>query len=131
MSHYGDVAVAVPRRDGKYLFLKRAEHMKSPGIWTFPGGSVEEDETPREAMRREMKEETGLEPEVVDETEPFERTVRRRKHTMHYFLVEVSGEVELNEEHQEHEWIELGEIDSYETIGDYRGLEKLGLIEDG
>jgi mutator protein MutT len=130
MTDYGDVAVAVPRKDGRYLFLQRAEHKKSPGIWTFPGGSVEDGETPREAMRREMKEETGLEPEVVDETEPFERTVRGRKHIMHYFLVEVSGEVELDREHQDHEWIDLDEIDSYETVGDYRGLEKLGLMED-
>lgn len=62
------VAGAFLERDGKILFLKHKKY----GIWLQPGGHVEEDETPDEAAVREMKEETGLEVEVVGEEKEFE-----------------------------------------------------------
>lgn len=51
--------------DGRYLFLKRAKHKAWPG-YTFPGGHVEEGEDFREAILREMKEETGLDLHEVE-----------------------------------------------------------------
>lgn len=46
-------------RDGRYLMLRRR---KEPflGLWTAPGGKLEPGETPEEAIRREVGEETGL-----------------------------------------------------------------------
>ena len=35
-------------------------------VWNFPGGSVEDDETPEEACIREMKEETGLDIRITE-----------------------------------------------------------------
>lgn len=35
------------------------------GVWLYPGGHVEDNETPDEAVVREVKEETGLEVEIV------------------------------------------------------------------
>ncbi len=46
---------------GRVLLQLRSEDAPaSPGQWSFPGGGVEEGETPEEAARREMLEETGL-----------------------------------------------------------------------
>ena len=55
-------AVAVIRRDdGRILLLKRREdETVYPGHYTFPGGKVEGNETISEALRKEVKEECGL-----------------------------------------------------------------------
>lgn len=133
MSHYGDVAVAVPRReDGRYLLLKRAEHKKSPGTWNFPGGSVEESESPEQAAVREMEEETGLAIRVVRSAEPFEMRVKDRSYTVYFFLGRAEpGEVSLNSEHTDYEWIKIPELAEYETYDIRRGLERLGVVENG
>ncbi|MCC8165248.1 MAG: NUDIX domain-containing protein [Planctomycetes bacterium] len=49
-------ASAIVRRDGRVLLLW---HNKL-GMWLYPGGHVEENETPDESVLREVKEETGL-----------------------------------------------------------------------
>lgn len=53
------IAVRVP--SGEVLFLKRGKGGDYPGTWCFPGGGIEEKETPEQAARREFREETGHE----------------------------------------------------------------------
>lgn len=48
------------------LVTRRSSHVSSPGYWEFPGGKVERGESPRQALRREIAEELGLEIEVGD-----------------------------------------------------------------
>ncbi len=50
-------------KNRRVLLVKRG---RAPfaGLWSLPGGKLEGDETPREAARRELKEETGIEAEV-------------------------------------------------------------------
>jgi 8-oxo-dGTP diphosphatase len=61
--HSVSVGAAVVRRDGLVLAIKRADN----GAWVQPGGVVELDEDPRDAVRREVLEETGVhvEPEML------------------------------------------------------------------
>ena len=55
------------RDDGYLLLTERAHHMRShPGQVSFPGGSIDGDETPVQAALREAEEETGLDPAGVD-----------------------------------------------------------------
>ncbi len=52
-------------RDGCVLLIQHREHAGGRTYWVFPGGGKEPNETERECVRRELKEETGLEVSVV------------------------------------------------------------------
>lgn len=54
------VVLLVDARGWLLLQLRGADAPASPGVWSIPGGGIEEGETPEEAARREMLEETGL-----------------------------------------------------------------------
>jgi len=92
----------IVERDGKILVLKRSaldDHL--PGVWETPGGGVDKEESPQEALKREILEETGL---VVTIGRPF-NVFTFRKDTGEFkvgitFLCKYeSGEVKLSEEH--------------------------------
>jgi 8-oxo-dGTP diphosphatase len=57
------VAAALVDGDGRVLVQQRAPHRSMAGLWEFPGGKVEPDETPEAALIRELHEELGIEVE--------------------------------------------------------------------
>ena len=54
------VVAAVIEKDGKLLVCQRTRHQTMPLKWEFPGGKIEEGEQPRDALRRELEEELGI-----------------------------------------------------------------------
>lgn len=54
------VAVALVDADGRVLLTQRPPGKKLAGMWEFPGGKVEKDETPEAALIRELHEELHL-----------------------------------------------------------------------
>jgi len=59
------VVCAIVEHEGKVLVARRGPAMRMAGYWEFPGGKVEENESEEGALKREIKEELGLEIEVV------------------------------------------------------------------
>lgn len=53
-------AVALIDVDGRVLLAQRPEGKSMAGLWEFPGGKVEPDETPEAALIRELHEELGI-----------------------------------------------------------------------
>jgi (d)CTP diphosphatase len=51
--------VAVVLRDDKFLVIRRSQHVRAPGMYCFPGGSIEEGESEEQAVVREFAEELG------------------------------------------------------------------------
>ncbi|MCE6952221.1 (deoxy)nucleoside triphosphate pyrophosphohydrolase [Cereibacter sphaeroides] len=54
-------AVALIDGDGRVLLAQRPEGKSLAGLWEFPGGKVEQGETPEAALIRELREELGIE----------------------------------------------------------------------
>ncbi len=109
--------------------IKRSEKTTSSGLWNFPGGKIEEKEKPEQAALRELKEETGLEGEVVSSGEPFTSSGELGYWRTFPFLVEVERkEVSLDEAHDDSMWVareEFSEVENF--IGNFKSLEKIGL----
>ncbi len=62
------VAAALVAPDGRILLQQRAQGRAMAGLWEFPGGKVEEGETPEGALVRELQEELGIKADAVDLT---------------------------------------------------------------
>jgi 8-oxo-dGTP diphosphatase len=54
-------ACALVDRDGRVLLAQRREGSQMGGLWEFPGGKLEDGETPEEALVRELDEELSVE----------------------------------------------------------------------
>ena len=51
--------VAVVLRDDKFLVIRRSQQVRAPGMYCFPGGGIEADESEEQAVVREFAEELG------------------------------------------------------------------------
>jgi len=81
-------------RDGRALLIRRGKPPRA-GSWSLPGGAQELGETVREAARREVREETGLELgelHLVDVVDSVEREASGRV-LRHYTLVDFTAVV--------------------------------------
>tara|TARA_Y100000310_G_scaffold10865_1_gene11507 strand:+ start:285 stop:701 length:417 start_codon:yes stop_codon:yes gene_type:complete len=95
---------------GKMLVLKRASNdIHFPGIWEPPGGRLELGENPDDGLKREVKEETGLEIDILHPLS-IRHFVRQdgQTVTMIIYLCKVQNdEVVISKEHEGFGWVSL------------------------
>lgn len=124
--------------DGDRVLLVKRGQEPLKGIWSIPGGKLELGETLREGVRRELREEVGLEVQVLEMVEVFERITldSEGKPAYHYvlidFLCESAGGVPLaDDDVEEVAWVDRGRISEYETTeGAPVVIEKAFAIRD-
>ncbi|MCW5760282.1 MAG: NUDIX domain-containing protein, partial [Phenylobacterium sp.] len=58
-------ACALVDADGRILLAQRPEGKSLAGLWEFPGGKVEQGETPEETLIRDLDEELGIRTKVA------------------------------------------------------------------
>ncbi len=73
-----EVVAAIIERDGKILLAQRPAHSDQAGLWEFAGGKVEPDESQRQALVRELREELGIEAAVGEYVASHQREVSGR-----------------------------------------------------
>lgn len=92
-----------------FLALKRNPKDKTrPGLWDFPGGNVDFGENHLEALKREIKEEVGLD---VSEIKPghiyteYSKEAGLYKLFIGYIGKLRGGNIQLSHEHIEYKWV--------------------------
>ena len=113
------VVAALIVADDKILACQRTRHQPMPLKWEFPGGKIEEGEQPREALRRELEEELGIEATIGDEVARIQhRYANGGSVELRFFEVrKYQGEIE-NRIFREIRWVtrqELPELDFLEA----------------
>lgn len=111
------VVAALIVRDDKILICQRTRHQPMPLKWEFPGGKIEPEEPPEDALRRELEEELGIRAElgpkvaVIRHTYANDSTVE-----LQFYLVERwEGEVQ-NCIFRDVVWVTREELPSYDFL---------------
>ena len=109
------VVAAVIKKDNR-IFCTQRGYGDFKGGWEFPGGKIEEGESPQEALIREIKEELDVEIKVGELIKTVEYDYPTFHLSMDCFWCElVSGEIELKE-HEDAKWLDKSNIDSVEWL---------------
>ncbi len=111
-------AAVIIEQNTKLLLLQRA-HEPWVGSWMLPAGYVEADEDPRNAARREVFEETGLDVELGElvKTYYFDDDPRGNGVAFVYKTMKVSGVININSEATNFKYFASDEIPSNLTLG--------------
>lgn len=109
-----EVTAAILIKDDKFLIAQRKANNKLPNKWEFPGGKVENDETPEQCLKREMKEEFGID---VSVGEFLAESVYDYDHIsiklLAYRTFWDDGEIRIKA-HQSIGWVTTDEIEHYD-----------------
>lgn len=76
--------MGVVKHDGKFLLVKEGKK-RAEDLWNLPGGSVEKEENPSKAVRREVEEETGVKVNGADPLGVYLIRTNTEGHTMLVF----------------------------------------------
>ena len=119
-----DVVAAVIKKNNLFLVANRSFEAKSPGIWEFPGGKVEEKETFVSALIREIEEELSLKIQVGEKITSIDLNTADKYISVHYFYAFiVSGHINLNV-HSEFKWVARDQLSTFKYIDGDRYILK-------
>lgn len=138
MSNMWGLAVkGICRHNGKILLLKiRSRSSHDAGLWEIPGGKVKKGEFFDAALKREYKEETGLDIEVESLYNVIQRNYTACKTNEEIRSIQLimnvsctTDEVTISEEHDDYGWFTKEEVlemidDGLLAVAAVRAFEK-------
>ena len=106
------VVCAIIEQDDLVLCALRSELMSLPGKWEFPGGKLEVNELPEEALIREINEELNIEIKIIEALPIAEHAYVPEKiiQLIPYRCAIVSDQTPSATEHAELRWIKRDEL---------------------
>jgi 8-oxo-dGTP diphosphatase len=86
------VTAAVIEIDGRFLVTRRLEGTHLAGVWEFPGGKCDRDESLKECLARELLEELDVDSRIGAELFSTTHAYPERSVELHFFSCELMGE---------------------------------------
>ena len=120
------VVAALILKNGKVLVCQRTRHQTMPLKWEFPGGKIEEGEQPRDALRRELDEELGIDARIGEEVARIRHEYKSGASVelRFYVVQDFKGELE-NRIFRDVRWARRSELTSFDFLE-----ADLGLVKD-
>lgn len=107
------VAAVIQNEEGKILIAQRNLKKSQGGLWEFPGGKIEPNETKEEAIIREIKEEMDIDIEA----KKFigQKVFNYPDKDINLIAIEskqIKGDIKLNE-HEDIKWVNKNELRNF------------------
>jgi 8-oxo-dGTP diphosphatase len=110
-------------KDDKILIVRRSQTDEwMPGHYGLPGGKLDENETPTEALSRECKEEVNL--DILPKNLIFLPKNSNNKEHAFFYTTKFNGELKLDFEHDDFQWVNPKNLSKYKVVPDLPDIIK-------
>lgn len=116
MNHFNVAAGILCDAEGRILISERLGGGPFQGLWEFPGGKIGEDETPAEALSRELAEELGIEVIRCASFMNLRHEYDDRIVTIQFFIVSDWVSEPVGREGQALRWVPREQLDADELL---------------
>lgn len=111
--HYDVTAAVIRRKDGSILIAQRPHDGMLGGLWEFPGGKCQEGESLQACLRREIREELGIEIEVGAQIAAIRHAYTHFRITLYAFECRHTGGDPRPLAVADWAWVEPGALSAY------------------
>jgi len=111
-----NVVAAIIKKGNYYLLAKRNKNKYMGLKWEFPGGKVEQNETFKEALCREILEELNVNIEIHNKVAEESYRDEEINITLHYYMCSLIDRNIVLSEHEAIEWVKKQDFLKYEFV---------------
>ncbi|MET1254091.1 8-oxo-dGTP diphosphatase MutT [Aliikangiella maris] len=104
------VAAGIILKNQKVLIAQRPMSKHKGGYWEFPGGKIENQETPESALIRELKEELNIQVQQMSEYMQLNFQYPEKTVALSFFLVESFIGIPRGMENQPVQWVSIDKL---------------------
>ena len=116
MSSEKIVTAAIIRKSGSVLLARRSVWESLAGFWEFPGGKVEDGETPEKCLARELEEELGIQARIGPKcTESLHQYDHGNFRIVAHVAEWVAGDLRPRV-HDRVEWVKISDLGEYKLL---------------
>ena len=108
-----EVSAAVIFRNGKTYIQQRPLKGLMGGLWEFPGGKIEKNESPEDCLKREIREELGIGIAIEKKIMTLKHTYTQFRVTLHVFLCAPASAKIRTTSCDQWKWVPVRDINKY------------------